>query len=105
MKKILLILATAAISGCLHQTDKSPATTGSPFETAIVIEAENETTGVAKEYEYLRANACDGNGYAKVLGQQLLQNGANMYDRLQVQCADGSEEEYYFNIDSFFGVF
>lgn len=71
---------------------------------AIVIQAQNENEGVAKEYDYLKTNGCLNNGGGeKVLSQTLKKYENNMYDIMKIQCNDGQTEVYYFQIDSFFG--
>lgn len=76
---------------------------GTDFENAVVIEADNEDEGVAMEYDWIDDNACLSAGGALEVGMQTLEeHEGSMYDILDVACFDGSEETYYFNIDSFF---
>ena len=102
--KIILVIAALLFIG-LFQVEPPQKTyiSGANFETAIVVKASDEKTGVAWEYQYLRANACKKDGYMKVLGQSLEKKAGHFYDRVAVACRDNTNEAYYFNIDNFFG--
>ncbi len=77
---------------------------GLSFETAIVIQADNEENGIQMEYDWLTENACPEQGGPKErTTQQLEQKNGKWYDVLYVECHNGEEIIYYFNIDSFFG--
>lgn len=77
---------------------------GMSYETAIVIEAGNEDEGIGMEYDYLYANSCaDNGGSVDLLMQELGEYDGHTFDLMTVLCADGSEETWYFQIDSFFG--
>lgn len=102
--KTIMALTVLGVFGFLNldQFEKTDIL-GANFETAIIVTADNEKDGVAWEYQYLRANACNKKGYAKVLGQSLETYRKHMYDRIAVTCRDGTNEAYYFDIDNFFG--
>ena len=74
---------------------------GSSFETAIVIDAKSETTGVDKEYAWLKKNYP---GY-KLLEQGLSFDNNNPYDVMSIKTKDGIEKKIYFDISNFFGKF
>lgn len=104
--KLILVIAALLFIG-LFQVEPLQKTNmlGASFDTAIVVKASDEKTGVAWEYQYLRANACKKDGYMKVLGQSLEKKAGHFYDRVAVTCRDNTNEAYYFNIDSFFGKY
>ncbi len=77
---------------------------GSNFDTAIVIEAKNEGEGLSKEHEWLANNACIGKSPEQDLYEELIKHNGSWYDKFIITCSDGSKETYYFNIDSFNGV-
>jgi len=120
MKKIILIgmILIILFSGCFAppikpDPIKPPPTNGEntslnqkglSFETAIVIEADTDEKGVAMEYDWLTENACPDQGGPKERTlQELEQKDGKWYDVLYVDCYNGEEIIYYFNIDSFFG--
>jgi hypothetical protein len=74
---------------------------GATLQTAIVIVgAAGETDGVRAEYEWLARNRPG----ATMISQALLNDGGKAYDVLTVQ-SGGKEENIYFDITSFFGIF
>ena len=78
---------------------------GLSFATAIVIEEDNEEDGIAAEYDWLDLYACEENdGLASYDMQELQYNEDYTYDVLTVSCLNGETEIYYFQIDSFFGI-
>lgn len=83
---------------------KSSAQLGSSFETAIIIEADNTDEGIAKEYEWLAANAClNRGGVMEQEMQEFREYKGHKYDLIYMLCNNGEKEIYYFQIDSFFG--
>ncbi len=79
----------------------SAAKDGSSYETAIVIKEKNESTGVAAEYKWLKANYP---GYT--LSRQSLQHkNGKSYDVMDIVTKDGEEKKIYFDITGFFGKF
>jgi len=113
MKKYLLIVCLAGFFCACSSSKKATlsssettagiasATDGLSYKTAIVIKAKNETTGIAKEYEWLKVNYP---GYS-LIRQSLKENSKKMYDVMQIKTANGTEKEIYFDINSFFGKF
>ena len=77
---------------------------GSSFDSAIAIDAINEGQGLAKEHEWLGKNACLEKGGEADLYEELIQHNNSWYDIFTVTCVNGEKETYYFNIDSFNGV-
>jgi len=78
---------------------------GTSFENPIIIEAENEGEGIEKEYEYLNENACKNNqGIKEVESQELEEYKGHWFDVMHIICINEEKETYYFNIDSFFGI-
>ena len=77
---------------------------GSSFDNAIVIDAINEGQGLSKEHEWLGKNACVEKGGEADLYEELTQNNGSWYDIFTVTCVNGDKETYYFNIDSFNGI-
>ena len=82
-------------------TDAATSGDGLSFETAIVIDAKSETTGVDKEYVWLRKNYP---GY-KLIKQALVFNNNKPYDLMKIETAQGAAKEIYFDISKFFGKF
>lgn len=71
---------------------------GSSIRKAVVIEAEDVHLGVATEYYYLDFYACMGEDYHVETQATITGDDTKMYDKMDVACADGSEETYYFHI-------
>lgn len=115
MKKIIPLIALLvigiALSGCPlpPQPDGNGGGNGQgrggmSFETAIVIQADNEDDGIGQEYEYLEAHACLENGGIQDLEMQVLQEqDGHKFDVMHMICNNGEKEVYYFQIDSFYG--
>ena len=81
-----------------------PKQDGLSFETAVIIQADNEDQGVPMEYDWLTDNAClDQGGPKERTLQDLEEFNDSLFDVLYVECNNGEEIKYYFNIDSFFG--
>ncbi len=115
---IILLLMTLVLigGGCFEkpkpEVEDEPETgiepkqsvTGSSFETAIVIEADNTEQGIVKEYEWLASNAClDKDGVRDREMQEFREYKGHKYDLMYMLCNNGEKEVYYFQIDSFFG--
>ena len=101
MKKALFVILAMAIamSGCLSQQEY-----GKSFENPIVIDAQYEEDGIAKEYDWLRENGCPNQGgVSEVESQAFEEKNGHFFDILEVTCNNGEKESYYFNIDNFFG--
>ena len=114
MKKYVLIVSLAVFFCACSASKKTvlnssettttgiaSAADGFSYKTAIIIKAKNETTGIAKEYEWLKANYP---GYS-LIKQSLKENSKKMYDVMQIKTVDGTEKEIYFDINSFYGKF
>jgi hypothetical protein len=82
-----------------HPPADTAAADGRSFETAVVIQAADESSGVKAEYAWIRANFPKG----QPAGQKLLGHGNRMYDLIHVELPDGSIRDVYFDISSFFG--
>ncbi|MFZ5855903.1 MAG: hypothetical protein ACOYZ6_03655 [Chloroflexota bacterium] len=74
---------------------------GCSFETAVVIEADNESDGIAMEYQWL---ADHYPGYQNI-SQAISFDGNKIYDVLTIITADGVEKTIYFDITLFYGHF
>jgi len=72
---------------------------GFSFQTAIVIEAKNESTGVDKEYKWLSENY---RGYT-LISQALSFDKGKPYDIMSIKTSEGIEKKIYFDISKFFG--
>ncbi len=78
---------------------------GMSFETAIVSEEDNSDDGIAAEYEWLAENACiDNEGIFDIEMQELHEQDDHWYDVMHMICNNNEIEVYYFQIDSFFGI-
>lgn len=78
--------------------------TGSSFDDAVIIKADNDDVGVRWEYEFLSYRRCSISQGARIQ-QALLTHKGKPYDMLTVSnCAQPSADgDYYFDISSFFG--
>jgi hypothetical protein len=107
MKNLLILtFIISCIFSCSTTKNVSNASNargkdGSSFEKAIIIDKNNETEGVAAEYEWLRKNYP---GYQNQ-GQSLVYNNDKPYDLLKIKTADGTSKSIYFDISKFFGKF
>jgi len=77
---------------------------GSSAEKAIVIEAETEDAGVAKEYEYIEKTYGKRGEAWRLITQDLYSIKGRDYDMLAIRLKDGTRREIWFDITSFFGV-
>lgn len=76
---------------------------GESIEKAIVIDAENEVTGVLAEYEYLEKRFGKRGKDWKLNMQSLIEKSKKIYDMMDLTLSDGTEKTIYFDITSFFG--
>jgi len=80
--------------------------TGDSPETAVVIEdAADSTEGIDAEYEYLAAKFGERGTDWNLSMQSLVQHEGRMFDRMEVELADGTTQTVYFDISGFFGRF
>lgn len=93
----IFLFSTALFVSCTSQNSAASASNdasyGSSFEKAIKVNS------VPEEYQYLKKN-CGG---CQMKSQALVPNKKKYYDILTVINKDGSEQQYYFDITSFFG--
>ena len=112
MRKLItaLLIITVLFSACSSSKKinssnsvESPADArdGSSYEKAIIIVANSETSGVHKEYEWLRKNYP---GYT-FNGQSLDHHNKKPYDIINIVTSDGKNKAVYFDITKFFGKF
>ena len=109
--KLLASICLVALAGCATPPAKDPPVLPAPkaesaatddghsFETAIVINASNESTGVAAEYAWIRAHLPG----SRPAGQAVLNHAGKMYDLIHVKLPNGSMRDVYFDITGFFG--
>lgn len=103
-EKAITMLNSLRIGGEITSVIKTDDKTGTDFSSAIVIEATDEFDGTAKEYDWLKKNACPNNsGYYGPGKQELKTDNGRHYDIITAHCVDGKKIDYYFMIDSFFG--
>lgn len=72
---------------------------GSSMASAVIIQAPDESTGVAAEYQWI---ADRFPGYTRG-GQALLNQDGRFYDALDITTASGEHKKFYFDITNFFG--
>jgi len=113
MKKLLYLFLLLGLLSCSasrkttvnNNTGKDASiavlTDGLSYQSAIVIDAKSETTGVAKEYEWLKQQYP---GY-KLQKQSLNYQGKKVYDVMKIKTEAGEDLEIYFDITKFFGKF
>jgi len=116
LKKLSFIIAVASlvISGCSRESERSQgqppkeASTsateknlqdGLSFDSAIVIQAKDESAGVAAEYAWIRKNLPG----ARSMGQSLSGHAGKPYDVIHIKLPDGKLRDVYFEISSYFG--
>lgn len=77
---------------------------GESFEKAIIIKgATNSGAGIAAEYQYLEKKFGRRNADWKLIRQGLLHKNAKHFDLMQIELADGTQKDIYFDITEFFG--
>jgi hypothetical protein len=118
MKKFLrvasmLLIFITLLSSCKHQSaagsgsggsNKTTATSeggGTSFADAVVIDADNESTGVDAEYAWLKSHYP---GY-RLIKQSLVTHEGKPYDVMNIKTAGGEKKDVYFDISAFFGKF
>ena len=107
MKYLLALSVAAVLSSCATPTTPTAPTTSAPlssgagasYQTAIVVPATNEVSGVAYEYDYIRAHYPK----SKFISQALSQHGGKPYDIMTFAAADGTKRTLYFDISRYFG--
>jgi hypothetical protein len=105
MKYLLAVIVTAFLSSCATPTASTTSSAppasgaGSSYQTAIVVPATNEVSGVAFEYDYIRAHYPK----SKFVSQALSQHGGKPYDIMTFATADGKKRTLYFEISRYFG--
>lgn len=104
MKYFVILIAAVALSSCA--TPSAPTTpaaassgAGSSYNTAIVVPATNEISGVTYEHDYIRSHYPD----SKILSQTLEQHGGKPYDIMTFKTSDGKTRTLYFDISRYFG--
>jgi hypothetical protein len=76
-----------------------PGHDGSSASTAIVVEADTEDAGVNTEYLWMAHHYPN----RRIVSQSLTFEGGRAYDILEIEGRDGTSEEIYFDITSFYG--
>jgi hypothetical protein len=112
MKYLVFLLTICCLAACQTPpstvTASAPAASrgvtfsggnGSSFETAIVVNARDEISGVRSEYDYIRARYP---GY-RFISQALAPHGGKTYDIMTFKSADGKKHVLYFDISKYFG--
>lgn len=100
IKATLFTLACFALGACTSNSAAELAKAGSSEETAVSINAQNTTEGIAAENAWIAEHMA---GCQKT-GQALIQGQKGLYDKITVQCPNG-EQEVFFEISNFFGKF
>ena len=79
--------------------------TGESFDSAIVVHAPGEQSGVAAEYAYVSTIYGVKNTDWTLVDQNFFDQSGHKYDLLQVDVVvDGSESNFYFDITEFYGL-
>ena len=96
-----LLLCAASLTAHAKPTPSPTAASsaGSSFETAIVVPAKNELSGVKYEHDYIRTHY----PRSRPLGQSLTTHRAKPYDIMYFATADGKRHAIYFDISRYFG--
>jgi len=85
------------LMGDLPVTD-GPGHDGQSAGSAIVVHAASESEGIPVEYRWLLAHSA-----CPVESQALVLQGDRAYDRLTVDCPEGANREFWFDITEFYG--
>jgi hypothetical protein len=93
---LCLALATAATA----EISFAGGDGSSAANAILIVNANDETDGVASEYDWIAKHRPD----AVFLQQKLLQNNGKAFDIMVLQ-SNGATEEIYFDITDFFGDF
>lgn len=109
--RILILFAAIVLSATSCSIKKSNANSksqtstssveGSSIETAVIIDENTETKGIAAEYKWLQKHYP---GYKKK-SQSLLHKNGIPYDIITIKTANGKQKQIYFNISNFFGKY
>jgi hypothetical protein len=104
MKYLATLVVAAFLSSCATPSaPTTPAATsagaGSSYNTAIVVPAANEISGVKYEHDYIRSHYPG----SKLLSQTLEQHGGKPYDIMIFKTSDGKTRTLYFDISRYFG--
>ena len=98
-----LVFVLAGCQSAAERDDTSPPKLsggdGLTLERAVMITGGNDLTNADVEYAWLRQHAPG----ATVTGQELINTGKRVHDKLDVRLSDGSSRSYYFDITSGFG--
>ena len=79
---------------------------GDTLETAIVIKgAADHMAGVAAEYHYLEKTFGRRQVDWRILRQSLVRREGKAYDLMQIELANGTRKDIYFDLSDFFGKF
>jgi hypothetical protein len=73
---------------------------GSSIETAVVVNAPNETDGIRMEREWI----FHFNGRFRKISSGLVAQGGRHFDMIRVELSDHSEKAFFFDITAFFGI-
>jgi hypothetical protein len=108
MLRIVALVALGALAGCQSAPSAAPTRNtetlysggdGQTVAKAIVINCDSESSGVAAEYSWIRAN----HPGAKVVSQSVLHFNGRTYDLLEWQSTEIETQSVYFDITRFFG--
>ena len=91
--------APATPGGNASGTTRLEVGDGRSFESAIVIAATDESSGVKAEYAWIGQHIPGG----KPAGQSLLPHGRKICDLIHVKLPDETIRDVYFDITAFFG--
>lgn len=95
------MIVSATMISCGTAQKISQTGDGSDYTKAIVISANNESAGVAKEYEWLKTNYPG----SQVISQGLGEKNGKPFDVFKIKTASGEEKSVYFDISRYFGKF
>jgi hypothetical protein len=98
----LLLVSCGTTKNASNQKDVSfSGGNGLLYSTAVVVNAKNESSGVAAEYTWLKANYP---GY-KVEKQAMINHEGKLYDKMDIVTSNGRNKTIYFDITFFYGKF
>jgi len=105
-RALVLLGLVAVLAGCQSIAERGDALPpklsggdGLTLERAVVITGGSDLANTDVEYAWLRQHAPGAN----VTGQELINTGKRVYDKLDVRLSDRSSRSYYFDITSGFG--
>jgi hypothetical protein len=115
LTKLLLSVFVLTLGGCATEASRNPRTAappavaaastvvrdGSSIESAIIIQANDEVSGVRAEHAWIHEHIPGG----RPAGQALVEHDGRPYDLIHVKLQDGSVRNVFFDIASFFGRF